>query len=41
MEQVGIALLRKIISVANGERMAAERFGHREFGIFQGWGADQ
>ena len=39
VEETGRALLRKIISVANGERVAAERFGHREFGIFQGWGA--
>ncbi len=39
VEEVGRALLRKIIAVANGERVAAEQFGHREFGIFQGWGA--
>lgn len=38
VEQVGRALLRKIISVANGEQVAAEHYGHREFGIFQGWG---
>lgn len=37
VEQVGRALLRKIISVANGERVVAELYGHREFGIFQGW----
>jgi altronate dehydratase large subunit len=40
VEEVGRALLRKIIAVANGERVAAERFGHREFGIFQGWGEE-
>ncbi len=40
VEQVGRALLRKIISVANGELVAAERLGHREFGIFQGWGRE-
>ncbi len=38
VDQVGHALFRKILSVANGESVAAERFGHREFGIFQGWG---
>ncbi|MDA8205886.1 MAG: UxaA family hydrolase [Thermaerobacter sp.] len=41
VEQVGEALLRKIISVANGEVVAAERYGHREFGIFGGWGIEQ
>ncbi len=40
VEEVGRALLRKIIAVANGELVAAERFGHREFGIFQGWGEE-
>ncbi|MDA8193507.1 MAG: UxaA family hydrolase [Thermaerobacter sp.] len=37
VDQVGEQLLRKIVAVANGERVAAERLGHREFGIFQGW----
>ncbi len=41
VDQVGQALFRKILSVANGEPVAAERFGHREFGIFQGWGREQ
>lgn len=40
VEQVGQALFRKILSVANGEWVAAEQFGHREFGIFPGWGKD-
>ncbi len=40
VEQVGRALLRKIVSVANGEPVVAERYGHREFGIFQGWGSE-
>lgn len=40
VDQVGHALFRKIVSVANGEPVAAERFGHREFGIFQGWGSE-
>ena len=39
-EQVGWALFRKILSVANGEQVAAEILGHREFGIFQGWGEE-
>lgn len=33
----GWQLFRKIVSVASGERVAAERFGHREFGMFPGW----
>lgn len=41
VDQVGPALFRKILSVANREPVAAERFGHREFGIFQGWGSEQ
>lgn len=41
VDQVGQALFRKILSVANGELVASERFGHREFGIFQGWGREQ
>ncbi len=40
VEAVGEALFRKMIAVANGERVAAERFGHHEFGIFQGWGEE-
>lgn len=39
-EQVGWALFRKILSVTNGENVAAEILGHREFGIFQGWGEE-
>ena len=41
VEEIGRQLFRKIISVANGERVNAERLGHREFGIFQGWGGDE
>ncbi|MCY0878947.1 MAG: UxaA family hydrolase [Firmicutes bacterium] len=37
VEQVGEALWRKIRSVASGELTAAERWRHREFGIFPGW----
>jgi altronate dehydratase large subunit len=37
VEQVGWQLYRKILAVANGETVAAERTHHREFGIFQGW----
>jgi altronate dehydratase large subunit len=37
VEEVGWQLYRKILSVANGEPVQAERTGHREFGIFQGW----
>ena len=37
VEQVAQQLLRKIVSVANGELVAAERGRHREFGIFPGW----
>jgi altronate dehydratase large subunit len=37
VEQVGEALWRKIRRVASGELVAAERWGHREFGIFPGW----
>lgn len=33
----GWQLFRKIVSVASGEQVAAERLGHREFGIFPGW----
>jgi altronate dehydratase large subunit len=40
VEEVGWQLYRKILAVANGELVAAERLGHREFGIFQGWGAE-
>lgn len=41
VEEVGRQLFRKIISVANGERVRAERLGHREFGIFHGWGGEE
>jgi altronate dehydratase large subunit len=37
VEEVGEALWRKVRSVASGEMVAAERWGHREFGIFPGW----
>ncbi len=40
LEQVGWALFRKILSVANGEKVTAEILGHREFGIFHGWGEE-
>jgi altronate dehydratase large subunit len=40
VEDVGWQLYRKILSVANGEPVAAELSGHREFGIFQGWEGD-
>ncbi|MCL4351559.1 MAG: UxaA family hydrolase [Firmicutes bacterium] len=39
--EIGWQLFRKIIAVANGERVSAERLGHREFGIFQGWGGQE
>ena len=39
VEDVGEQLYRKILSVANGEQVAAELARHREFGIFQGWEA--
>ena len=41
VEDIGRQLFRKIIAVANGERVNAERLGHREFGIFPGWGGDE
>jgi altronate dehydratase large subunit len=37
VSDVGQALYRKIVAVANGETVAAERNGHHEFGVFQGW----
>ncbi|MCL5064866.1 MAG: UxaA family hydrolase [Firmicutes bacterium] len=37
VDQVADQLLRKIVSVANGEPVAAERGHHHEFGIFPGW----
>jgi altronate dehydratase large subunit len=37
VDQVAEQLLRKIVSVANGEPVAAERGRHHEFGIFPGW----
>lgn len=40
VEAMGTQLFRKILAVAEGERVAAERGGHREFGIFPGWGAE-
>ncbi|PSR22571.1 MAG: carbohydrate hydrolase [Sulfobacillus acidophilus] len=40
VEQVGEALWRKIRLVASGELVAAERWGHREFGVFPGWEAN-
>lgn len=41
VEAMGTMLFRKIISVVEGETVWAERSGHREFGIFQGWGSDE
>lgn len=37
VDQVAQQLLRKIVFVANGELVAAERGRHHEFGIFPGW----
>lgn len=40
VEALGADLFRKILAVCEGERVSAERGGHREFGIFPGWGSE-
>lgn len=40
VEDVGWQVFRKILAVASGEKVAAERLGHREYGIFHGWGGE-
>lgn len=40
VDDVGLALYRKILSVASGERVLAEMHGQREFALFAGWGQE-